>query len=189
MPRSDGRVRPGQKLDTAFSARAWNRAQDAADLVLGDRGRVVADTGKTGRALNVITVRNDSGESVPIHGVLSLSGPAIDPAGGELSGTNAADSRAKQLSESVIMVGVTPTGNSSRFCVAIEPIAANGFGRAAVAGVMAVRVKLPTSSQFFYAVTRIGDRTQLLGASCGPVRLLWHESGPGDNKWAVAILS
>jgi len=37
MPRSDGRVRPGQKLDTAFSARAWNRAQDAADVVLGDR--------------------------------------------------------------------------------------------------------------------------------------------------------
>jgi len=36
MPRSDGRVRPGQKIDTAFSARAWNRAQDAADVVLGD---------------------------------------------------------------------------------------------------------------------------------------------------------
>jgi hypothetical protein len=37
MPRSDGRVRPGQKIDTAFSARAWNRAQDAADIVLKDR--------------------------------------------------------------------------------------------------------------------------------------------------------
>jgi hypothetical protein len=35
--RNDGRIEPGQKLSTAISARAWNRAQDAADLVLGQR--------------------------------------------------------------------------------------------------------------------------------------------------------
>jgi hypothetical protein len=187
--RRDGRIDPGQKLGKAISARAWNRAQDAADIVLGQAPGVTAETGKTGRELNVILVRNDSGEDVPIHGVLGLSAPAIDPAGGELTGTSAADSRAKQLSESVIMVGVAPAGNTSRFCVTLEPIAAGGFGRAAIAGAMALKVKLPTSGQFFYAVTRVNDRTQLLGASCGPVRLLWHESGPGDNKWAVAILS
>jgi hypothetical protein len=33
--RQDGRIEPGQKLAGAISARAWNRAQDAADLVLG----------------------------------------------------------------------------------------------------------------------------------------------------------
>lgn len=37
MPRHDGRIEPGQSLNTAISARAWNRAQDAADIVLGDR--------------------------------------------------------------------------------------------------------------------------------------------------------
>jgi len=37
MARSDGRVEPGQSLKSAFSARAWNRAQDAADIVLGER--------------------------------------------------------------------------------------------------------------------------------------------------------
>jgi hypothetical protein len=48
MARPDGRVQSGQKLTTAFSARAWNRAQDAADIVLGDRGGVAAgaDTGR-----------------------------------------------------------------------------------------------------------------------------------------------
>jgi hypothetical protein len=35
--RNDGRIEPGQKLSTAISARAWNRAQDAADIVLGQR--------------------------------------------------------------------------------------------------------------------------------------------------------
>lgn len=35
--RQDGRIESGQKLTTAISARAWNRAQDAADIVLRDR--------------------------------------------------------------------------------------------------------------------------------------------------------
>ena len=33
--RGDGRIEIGQPLSTAISARAWNRAQDAADIVLG----------------------------------------------------------------------------------------------------------------------------------------------------------
>jgi hypothetical protein len=37
MARADGRVEPGQSLKSAFSARAWNRAQDAADIVLNER--------------------------------------------------------------------------------------------------------------------------------------------------------
>lgn len=35
MARSDGRIESGQRLTSAISARAWNRAQEAADLVLG----------------------------------------------------------------------------------------------------------------------------------------------------------
>jgi hypothetical protein len=35
--RRDGRIEPGQPLKTAISATAWNRAQDAADVVLGLR--------------------------------------------------------------------------------------------------------------------------------------------------------
>jgi hypothetical protein len=35
MARNDGRIEAGQKLAGAISARAWNRAQEAADRVLG----------------------------------------------------------------------------------------------------------------------------------------------------------
>ena len=35
MGRPDGRIEKGQRLGSAISARAWNRAQDAADVVLG----------------------------------------------------------------------------------------------------------------------------------------------------------
>lgn len=37
MAKPSGRIEKGQKLSTAISARAWNRAQDAADIVL-DQG-------------------------------------------------------------------------------------------------------------------------------------------------------
>jgi hypothetical protein len=35
MGRPDGRIEKGQRLATSISARAWNRAQDAADRILG----------------------------------------------------------------------------------------------------------------------------------------------------------
>lgn len=42
MPRNDGRLDPGQPLASAISARAWNRAQDAADIVLSDSSGFVS---------------------------------------------------------------------------------------------------------------------------------------------------
>lgn len=43
MTRKDGRIEPGQRLGRSISARAWNRAQDAADIVLGERPAFVAE--------------------------------------------------------------------------------------------------------------------------------------------------
>jgi hypothetical protein len=64
--RPDGRIEPGQKLASAISARAWNRAQDAADIVLGERtGAVVTPLagrvhvlGKTSAAWDKGTAQN-----------------------------------------------------------------------------------------------------------------------------------
>lgn len=44
MARPDGRIEKGQRLSTAISARAWNRAQEAADRVLGVGAGFSADT-------------------------------------------------------------------------------------------------------------------------------------------------
>jgi len=46
MAKPDGRIEKGQRLSTAISARAWNRAQDAADIVLGARPGVEAGQGR-----------------------------------------------------------------------------------------------------------------------------------------------
>jgi hypothetical protein len=45
MARPDGRIEPGQPLRGAISAKAWNRAQDAADLVLGAGTGIEAGVG------------------------------------------------------------------------------------------------------------------------------------------------
>jgi hypothetical protein len=45
MARNDGRIEPGQKLSSAISARAWNRAQQAADVVLGERNQFASKSG------------------------------------------------------------------------------------------------------------------------------------------------
>jgi hypothetical protein len=56
MPRRpDGRIEPGQKLASAISARAWNRAQDAADIVLGERTGFGAE-GRTLKGLPQVRV-------------------------------------------------------------------------------------------------------------------------------------
>ena len=49
MPRQDGRIEQGQSLRSAISARAWNRAQDAADIVLSQRYGINADGIDTAR--------------------------------------------------------------------------------------------------------------------------------------------
>lgn len=81
MPRPDGRVQPGQRLDTAFSARAWNRAQDAADLVLGDRGGLTVPPtgGRTARLVVPCTVSTIYNGVRPGHAVrlAGISAPQI----------------------------------------------------------------------------------------------------------------
>jgi hypothetical protein len=47
MARPDGRIEKGQRLGSAISARAWNRAQEAADRVLGVQPGFGAEAGSS----------------------------------------------------------------------------------------------------------------------------------------------
>lgn len=61
MAKPDGRIEKGQKLSTAISARAWNRAQDAADIVLGVRPGIEAGSLATLRLPCVKAILRDKG--------------------------------------------------------------------------------------------------------------------------------
>lgn len=186
---SRGRLNPGQRLDNAISARAWNRAQDAADIVLGDRAVFAADGPEAVRSPATILVRNDSGFPVPILGVLKLTTPVVSPAGGGFEQDTAAGFQAKQFYRFPVMIGVTPGANDQQFCVTLEPIAVNGIGRAVVSGVTTCKIKTLNAGEMNYAATRNNDRTQLIISTCGPARVLWVEPGAaGDDRWALVVL-
>ena len=189
MARNDGRIEPGQKLAGAISARAWNRAQDAADRVLGV-GTGANGGGATGAepAPNVVLIKNTSGQDVPMCGVLGISGVEINPSGGNLTGTADADKRAREFVSRPILTGVTPAAaHAESFVVTLEPIANNKIGRAAVSGVFACKVNVTNASHRF-ATAKNDDGSQLQSAACGVLQLVWKETGTGANKWAVGVM-
>jgi hypothetical protein len=188
MARADGRIEPRQKLSTAISARAWNRAQDAADIVLGERARFGADSTAIEKASNIVLIRNDSGSDVPWLGVLGIASVAINPVGGTLGGIDAASDRAREFVRRPLLVGGTPSLSTySSFVVAMEPIPIGAIGRAAVGGVFVCRVDVVATWHEF-ANMRTGDRSQLQSTDCGPLKLLWKEGGVGQNKWAMGVM-
>ena len=185
--RPDGRVQPGQRISSAFSARAWNRAQDAADVVLGARtGAMPGEPQDSSRVSMIILVRNNSGQPVPWLGVLGIGGPVIDPTGGSLTGTTSTDNRAREFVANPVMNGGIPSGGSQQVAVAIEPIENGKIGRMAISGRFACKVKVLSTSHG-YARGRNGDVTQLISAECGPIRLLWVED-QGNDKFAAAMV-
>jgi hypothetical protein len=186
MPRSDGRVRPGQKLDTAFSARAWNRAQDAADLVLRDRGGLaLGEASPTPRGSNIIVIKNmEVLKEVGRFGVLEITDVEVDP--------SESASKAASFAERAVFVGRAPLSVTSRIVICLEPIEYLKFGRALVGGTFACKVRVNDPSHNF-AVPIFNETAQLQTASCGPVALLWKDisgwsQSNRDNRWAAGVM-
>ena len=120
------RVEPGQPIREAFSARAWNRAQEAADRVLdGHVPAGLADpVGVRTQSFVPILVENTLSTGVDRWGCLSIAGIAIAPSGATGAATMSFES-------TPILRGGLPTAGEA-FVVPLEPIAASGIGRAAV---------------------------------------------------------
>jgi hypothetical protein len=176
---SDGapnRIKPGP-LRGQISARAWNRAQDAADIVLGDRYGQAGEPQTDGpKPYTPILARNSTTGTVNRWGVLSVAGVVFTPSGATGNAT-------QQFQDQPVLSGGLPTGGSS-FVVAVEPIAAGKIGRVAVAGVVQAKINITDASHTF-AAAKDGDLTQLASASSGEAQILWKESGTGTSKWAI----
>jgi hypothetical protein len=173
---SDGRVTPGP-IKGQLSARALNRAQEAANIVLGQRPNGTADGPSAGPApYTPILAKNNTTGSVRRWGVLSVAGVVFTPSGATGNAT-------QQFQDQPVLSGGLPTGGSS-FVVAVEPIAAGKIGRVAVAGVVQAKINVVSESDTF-ATAKDGDLTQLSSASSGEAQILWKESGTGASKWAI----
>jgi hypothetical protein len=171
-----GRIEAGP-LRGQISARAWNRAQDAADKVLGQGADGVADGPSAGPpAYTGILAQNSTTGTVNRWGVLSVAGVVFTPSGATGNAT-------QQFQDQPVLSGGLPTGGSA-FVVAVEPIAAGKIGRVAVAGVVQAKINITDASHTF-AAAKDGDLTQLASATSGEAQILWKESGTGTGKWAI----
>ena len=132
MARNDGRIEKGQPLRTAISARAWNRAQEAADRVLGAQPGTAGD-GASVTSAPYTWVYGQSSSAVTRWAVMAITGVAVAP-----TSDDNADATKQFQSMPVLTLGAT-SSTTTAWCVAIEPIAANKIGRVAVAG--AVQIK------------------------------------------------
>ena len=171
-----GRIEKGP-IRGQISARAWNRAQDAADIVLGQGADGVADGPMAGpSSYTPILAQNGTTGTVSRWGVLSVAGVVFTPSGATGAAT-------QQFQDQPVLSGGLPTGGSA-FVVAVEPIAAGKIGRVAVAGVVQAKVDIVSHSHT-HVKAKDGDLTQLITAGNGDAEILWKESGTGTGKWAI----
>ena len=128
MARPDGRIEPGQPLRGAISARAWKRAQDAADVVLGAYAGTEGVQGSP--VLKPYTwCYCQPSVTVARWDVLAITGVAITPA------SSSGDATAS-FEEMPVLTGGTPSATTTAWCVAVEPIKSGKVGRVAVGGVV-----------------------------------------------------
>jgi predicted RecA/RadA family phage recombinase len=131
MARPDGRIEPGQPLRGAISARAWNRAQDAADLVLGANPGTAGVPGSP--VLKPYTwVYCKPSVTVARWGVLAITGVEITP-------TSSSGGATASFEEMPVVTGGTTSATTTAWCVAVEPIESGKVGRVAVGGVVQLK--------------------------------------------------
>lgn len=177
MPRNDGRLEPGQKLNGAISARAWNRMLDASDLVLGDSNGVTAGTAFAGdKPYSWVYCKPSF--TVARWGVVAITGVDITPTATE------SDTATMTFQDSPVVTGGTPSSSTTSWGVAIEPIASGSIGRLAVAGVVQCKIEVDKSDDKFVACASGGLKSGVKGESL----ILWKESGTGSGKWALVRL-
>jgi hypothetical protein len=179
MSRPDGRIEPGQPLRGAISARAWNRSQDAADLVLG------AYAGTEGGApgspvLKPYTwVYCKPSVTVARWGVLAITGVEITP-------TSSSGGATASFEEMPVVTGGTPSATTTAWCVAVEPIESGKVGRVAVGGVVQCKVEVDKADDKFVACK--ASASELKTGVKGEGLILYKESGTGSGKWALVRL-
>jgi hypothetical protein len=177
MARNDGRIEKGQRLSSAISARAWNRAQQAADIVLGSQPGISSDGQVYSSApYQWVYVKNSTGSDVARWGVMAISGMEIIPSYTPGNATS-------QFEQMPVLTGSVPTSTTTAWCVAVEPIKDGKIGRVAVSGVVQVKVDVKSANDT--AVRAKSGYCTELETGSGEGLVLWKDSGTGSGKWAL----
>jgi len=128
------------------------------------------------RELDVIKLKNTSGDDLAAFSVLGLDDPIVEP-----------DDNENEFKFRFAMKGVTPTRATHyrKFAVLLEPAADGAIVPAAVDGLVVARVNVTDAAHTHADV--IDDETILESGVCGGALIEWKETGTGE-KWAIVQL-
>ena len=175
MERQNGRVEPGQRM-RGMSARAWNRAQDAADIVLGASPGVSADS--------------QSYTSAPFTSVLAKR-DGLDMTMGYAYSISGMETSVDNMWQMPVLKTSTPYygGSIVQYCVAVEPIGADKVGRVAVDGVVPAWVRIQDESHTCanYGSWGGGDTPSLFSSHNGTSQILYKSDRVFDSQYLCLI--
>jgi hypothetical protein len=175
MAKPDGRIEKGQRLSSAISAKAWNRAQEAADRVLGAGTGFEAD-GIRGPSAPYTFVLCKPSVTVQRWGVLEITGMEITPTGATGPGNS-------QFESMPILTAGTPTETSQALCIAVEPIVSGGIGRVAVDGAVQCKLNIVNTDHKFARPKASTSEMQTDWG--GPALILWKDNAIGADNWGL----
>lgn len=164
-------VKSGDPLQV--SATAWNTLMQLARQA-GERGALgSADIAAGQRDLDVVTLKNVTNTDCPRWGILGIDVPIFAPTSGS--------DIPRDFSASVAMRGVLATtpGYAGKWAIALEPIAAGKFGRAALSGVVPAIINVPSGTTPLFA--EASGSVYARAGSSGSAQVLWCESGSGNR--------
>jgi hypothetical protein len=167
-------VKAGDSLQ--ISATAWNTLMQMAREA-GERGALgSADIAGAQRDVDVVTLKNVTQTDCPRWGILGIDIPVFAPTTGQPV--------PRDFSTALAMRGVLATtpGYVGKWAVALEPIAAGKFGRAALSGVVPAIINVPSGVTPRYAEAE--GTVYARAATSGSAQVLWVETGTG-NRYAV----
>ena len=213
MARNDGRIEKGQRLSSAISAKAWNRAQQAADVVLGVQPEIVAPPVIGGyESFLKVRVQNASSfdfsqyEPVKLVGVTNPNPDYLSA----LTGTDLESAKTTLKSSPVFQAGQGVCANNSQIptreminavAVTVEPITKGAVGWAAFSGIVPAKIDISADGGAYVSLSK--QKTNQ-GSSPFPAyvlqsnpfagyRILWCESdvksGPQSQKLALVDLT
>lgn len=197
MARNDGRIEPGQRLSTAISARAWNRAQQAADVVLGaGTGTAAFEQFADLPPHNKILVLNNGYQSDAPRWAPVLVAPQLEtrPVGDQTDDATKAATTQFQQMPVVWTTNRTSTSAASLVCVLLQPLKVDGVGWAAVSGLCPVKIRVTQDAGPYAKFVQLNSNYtygEFVTDRFSGFRIYWIQQNVsvGSNAWALISLS
>lgn len=155
----------------------------ATELALSSRNGIQRQGAFREQTTGIINIVNSTGADLELYSIVGLDAPM------NLPDSEAGGGDPFQV-EPIYFRATAPDilVNCGQFAIVIEPIEADGCGRACVAGICRVKITVPDEdTERRWADIIDAEYRKLAAAHRGSAEILWREGGTGE-QWAIVRL-